>query len=690
MKKQLLTTLVLATATLAFAQTSCFDFGNGSNGAYSATTNTTLAGGTYNYTTFNINSGVTVSVTGNQPLIIRCTGAVTINGTLTASGGNGGNGVTFSTFGAGGTGVAGGGNGGNGTYSTSLGGMLAADGTGPGGFTTGGNAWSGGGGAGYSAVGASTGNPSGGFGGPIYGNVNISGLEAGSGGGGGSGGFSCGSGGGGAGGGLIYITSAVSITVGATGSILVNGGNGGSDGTGNCGGGGGGSGGSILLRTPSMTHNGTLQANGGSGGASAVPGSPYFGVGGAGAPGRIRLDYNGTLSGSGTISPAVGAHYTVAPITTLAVATQNVSCNGGSNGSALATVMNGNAPFTYSWSPSGGNSTLATGLTAGTYTFLVTDAAGCTASTTVSITEPPALTAVVTGTDVLCNGGSDGSVSVVANGGNPGYTYLWLPTNSTSSTLNNVAAGCYTVDVTDANGCSTTQSVCITEPTALVINATSTDPTCHGVCDGTATTNVSGGTSPYSYAWCDGSTTAIATNLCATTCAVIIVDANGCSIADTVVLTEPAIAQVNVLGPDTMICDPATIQLCASGGASYFWSNNVASQCVTADTTICLSVIITDSLGCQSIDTICVTDNICLGISDASTTEFSIAPNPAADFVIITHGQSNAQLTQVYDAQGRIVKSAMLNNKAELNLSDLAPGIYSVRVNGKSTKLIIE
>lgn len=690
MKKQLLSALIVASATFAAAQTSCFDFGNGSNGAYSATTNTTLAGGTYNYTTFNINSGVIVSVTGNQPLIIRCTGAVTINGTLTAAGGNGGNGVTFSTFGAGGVAVAGGGNGGAGNFSASLGPLPAAAGSGPGGSGNGGGGWSGGGGAGYSAVGASTGSTSGGFGGPIYGNPNISGFEAGSGGGGGSGGYNCGSGGGGAGGGLIFINSAVSITIGATGVINVNGGNGGSDGTGNCGGGGGGSGGSIVMQSASMTHNGILQASGGAGGASMVAGPPYYGVGGAGAPGRIRLDYNGTLNGSGSITPAVGAHYAVALLTAMATTTQNVSCAGGNNGSVLATVMNGNSPYSYAWSPSGGNNTAASGLSAGTYTFTVTDALGCTATTTVAVTEPPALTAVVTGTDVLCNGGSDGSVSVVANGGTPGYSYLWLPSNSTSSTLTNVAAGCYTVDVSDANGCSITQSVCITEPSALVINATSTDPTCHGVCDGTATTTISGGNSPYSYAWCNGATTAGINNLCATTCVVMIVDVNGCSIADTVVLTEPAIAQVNVLGPDTMICDPATIQLCASGGVSYLWSNNAAGQCVTADTTICLSVIITDSLGCQSTDTICVTDNICLGILDAAATEFSIAPNPASDFVVITHGQNAAQLTLVYDAQGKIVKSAMLNNRAELNVSDLAPGIYSIRVNGNSAKLIIE
>jgi Secretion system C-terminal sorting domain/SprB repeat len=688
MKKQLLTTLVLATATLAFAQTSCFDFGNGSNGAYSATTNTTLAGGTYNYTTFNINSGVTVSVTGNQPLIIRCTGAVTINGTLTAAGGNGGNGVTFSTYGLGGVGVAGGGNGGNGVYLGSAAPGVA--GSGPGGVGTAGGGWSGGGGAGYSAVGASSGNSGGGYGGPIYGNADISGFESGSGGGGGSGGNSCGSGGGGAGGGLIFINSAVSITIGATGVINVNGGNGGSDGGGNCGGGGGGSGGSIIMQSASMTHNGILQASGGAGGASMVPGSPYYGVGGAGAPGRIRLDYNGTLNGSGSVTPAVGAHYAVSVLTTMAVSTQDVSCNGGSNGSALATVMNGNSPYTYAWSPSGGNSTLATGLAAGTYTFTVTDALGCTATTTVSVTEPPALTAVVTGTDILCNGGNSGQTTVVASGGVPSYTYSWSPSGGNTATQTNLTAGCYSVTVTDMNNCTTTQSICITEPSALSTTTTVVNPSCYGGCDGTGTITVTGGVAPYQYSWCSGETSANAVALCDMPCTINITDANGCTAVDFATVSAPPPAQVNVLGPDTMICDPATIQLCASGGVSYFWSNNVAGQCVTADTTICLSVIITDSLGCQSIDTICVTDNICLGISDASATEFSIAPNPAADFVIITHGQINAQLTQVYDAQGRIVKSAMLNNKAELNLSDLAPGIYSVRVNGKSAKLIIE
>jgi hypothetical protein len=688
MKKQILTALILASAAFGAAQTSCFDFGDGSNGAYSATTNTTIAGGTYNFTTFNIDPGVTVVVTGTQPLIIRCTGAVTINGTLTARGGNGGNGVTFSTFGTGGVGVAGGGNGGNGVYLGSAAPGVA--GSGPGGVGTGGGGWSGGGGAGYSAVGASSGNSAGGYGGPMYGNADISGFESGSGGGGGSGGNSCGSGGGGAGGGLIFINSAVSITIGAGGVINVNGGNGGSDGGGNCGGGGGGSGGSIIMQSPSMTHNGSLQASGGAGGASTIPGSPYYGVGGAGAAGRIRLDYNGSLNGSGTITPAVGAHYSVSVLTTMATTTQNVSCAGGNNGSALATVMNGNAPYTYAWSPSGGNSTLATGLSAGTYTFTVTDALGCTATTTVTVTEPPALTAVVSGIDILCNGGNTGQTTVVASGGVPSYTYSWSPSGGNTATQNNLTAGCYTVTVTDMNNCTTTQSICITEPSALSTTTTVVNPSCNGACDGTGTITVTGGVAPYQYSWCSGETSANAVALCEMPCTINITDANGCTAVDFVTVSAPPPVQVNVLGADTTLCHPATITVCAPNSSSYMWSDGSTSACVTTDTSDCLYVRMSDINGCVTIDTICITDDLCLGITETSGADFSITPNPAADFVIISHGQINAQLTVVYDAQGRIVKSVLLNDKGELNVQDLAPGIYSIRVGEKTSKLVIE
>ncbi len=298
----------------------CFSTGDGSDGAYLATVNTTLAGATYNFTSFTINPGVTVSITGNSALIVYCTGTVLIDGTLTASGGNGTNGITYSNGGIGGVGVAGGANGGNGSFSSSSGPLDGIDGVFTGGLNTKGSGWSGGGGAGYASNGNASGSASGGFAGISYGISDLSTFLAGSGGGGGSGGYDCGAGGGGAGGGFIYF-NANNISIGASGVISSNGGNGGSDGTGNCGGGGAGSGGSIWLGALSIQNNGMITAVGGIGGASQVAGSPYYGTGGNGANGRIRVDTDGMVSGSGTINPVVGFENALVPMES----TQNVN-----------------------------------------------------------------------------------------------------------------------------------------------------------------------------------------------------------------------------------------------------------------------------------------------------------------------------------------------------------------------------
>lgn len=289
-------------AQQAVAQCTCFTMGTGADGVYHATSSDTLLGGSYNFSSFTIDAGVTINVRGSQPLVIHCTGAVQIDGLLDASGGNGTNGITSDTNGFGGMGYAGGMNGGDGVYSSTVGPLSGSNGGGTGGGGMG-NGWSGGGGGGYAAVGDSS-HGVGGFGGAMYGMTDLSDCMSGSGGAGGSGGYACGSGGGGAGGGFLTI-NAMSITISATGSIHANGGNGGSDGTGNCGGGGGGSGGSIWLAAPSIIINGAVSATGGLGGSSTVPGNPYYGGGGNGAPGRIRVDFN-TPGGVGTVNPTPG------------------------------------------------------------------------------------------------------------------------------------------------------------------------------------------------------------------------------------------------------------------------------------------------------------------------------------------------------------------------------------------------
>ena len=278
------------------------DGGTGADGVYAPGSSTTLPSGTYNYKSFTIASGVTITVTGTSALVVKVQGAVSIAGTLDVSGPKGGNGVTSSTFGKGGIAVAGGNNGGDGVFVGSA--TPGNDGFGGGKGLKGTN-WQGGSGAGYANAGgnsAATSFGTGAIGGVSYGTADLSMFLGGSGGGGGSGGNNCGSGGGGAGGGALEISGAGSFDV--SGSILANGGPGGSDGSGNCGGGGGGSGGAIWLVGATINNTGSISATGGSAGSSTIT------KGGPGSDGRIRLD--GTVTGSGTVTPAAGYTGTLA------------------------------------------------------------------------------------------------------------------------------------------------------------------------------------------------------------------------------------------------------------------------------------------------------------------------------------------------------------------------------------------
>ena len=628
MKKLLL--LVFAAAFFpTFMQAQCsFACGTGNDGAYVASSNTTLAGGTYNYSSFTIDSGVTVAVTGTQPLVIMSTGNVLINGTLDVSGINGVDGVTYVSGGAGGSGTAGGQNGGAGSFASGSGPINGTAGSGPG-MGGAGMAWSGGGGAGYLTVGASSGNPGGGFGGPAYGNPQISPAVAGSGGAGGSGGFDCGAGGGGGGGGYLSITACGTITISATGSILSNGGDGGSDAAGNCGGGGGGSGGSILLMTnSSLINNGSVSAAGGTGGASTVSGNPYYGTGGDGSSGRISYSYQ-IILGSGTTSPAP---YTT-PILGSAAAAQPTSCNGNCDGTLIGTVFGGTPNYTYNWMPGNYTTSVVNNVCAGTYSLTATDSAGCTTISTVTVTEPTPIiiTTSVTNTSCFC----DGSVTANVNGGTAPYAYSWAPGNGTGPTMNGLCAGCYTVTVTDANGCIQTQLACVTAPAPLVTTvAQLNNVSCNAACNGAATVLASGGSGPITYSWAPaGCNMQSCTNLCAGSYSVTAMDSIGCTSTQTFNITEPLQLQA-VSTSNSVACFgdcSATAVVSVSGGTPNYttlWApggqttNTITGQCAGTYT-----VIVTDANGCTTTSTTTVTQPSQLTATSTYTDETASAAN---------------------------------------------------------------
>ncbi len=438
--------LLLVFSACAIAQP-CFNSGTGLDGSYSAAVNTTIAGGTYNFSSFNIDAGVTVTVTGTQPLIIYCTGVVTINGTLSANGGNGADGITYVSGGTGGIGVAGGANGGDGSFSSPSGPLVGIDGNGPGGANNHGAGWSGGGGGGYGTIGGASGGV-GGFSGPVYGDANISALETGSGGGGGSGGYDCGAGGGGAGGGIIAIYTGTGVNIGVSGMISANGGNGGSDGTGNCGGGGGGSGGSIILASPSVTNNGVLSCTGGLGGGSAVPGSPYYGDGGTGGLGRIRIDYNGSIAGAGTSNPPANTN---TPVPGIAIITASASPND-SVCSGQQVTLSGGGGVSYGWT---GGVMDAVAFTPGgtmTYTVTGTDGNGCTNTNSITVTVLPTPTVgyTVSPNDSVCPG------TPITLTGNGASNYSWSGGITNGQPFTPGSSTTYTVTGTSAEGCTNT------------------------------------------------------------------------------------------------------------------------------------------------------------------------------------------------------------------------------------------
>lgn len=317
-------------------------------------------------------------------------------------------------------------------------------------------------------------------------------------------------------------------------------------------------------------------------------------------------------------------------------------CVGDMNGTILITASGGTVPaYTYQWSdldPSEDR----TGLANGTYTVTVTDGNGCTATATTTLTDPAALTAVIDSLeDASCNGLMDGFARVLANGGTGTYTYEWPGMINTRSNPN-LSAGTYIVTVSDANSCTTTATATIGEPTALTASASSTDASCSGFPDGTATASEMGGTAPFTYAWSTmpTQTTQTATGLVSNTYTVTVTDANGCTDSQSVFVDQPATislttTQINV---DCNGASTGSATVNPTGGTApltFQWDDpamqtNATATGLSANT---YNVVVTDANGCNDNISVTITepnavvatilmqtDPTCNGIDDGSIT----------------------------------------------------------------------
>lgn len=191
---------------------------------------------------------------------------------------------------------------------------------------------------------------------------------------------------------------------------------------------------------------------------------------------------------------------------------KSVSCNGNSDGELTVTPYFGIPPYTYEWlkdsNPFAATDSAITNLTAGVYQVTVTDDNANAVTLSYTITQPSSIAVGVTKTDVTCYGAQDGTINITITGGTPPYTYFWTTADGCGHDINSedqtgLSTGTYTVEVTDANGCSASDNITITQPTQIIISEEVPITHIDNLhVKGEIKTTISGGSGSYSsYAW---------------------------------------------------------------------------------------------------------------------------------------------------------------------------------------------
>lgn len=305
-------------------------------------------------------------------------------------------------------------------------------------------------------------------------------------------------------------------------------------------------------------------------------------------------DGNGcTASGSATVQLGAGL--------SVSIMAPGFVCTG-STASATANTIGANGNLSYLWS-NGQTTQTATGLTAGTYSVTVTDSQGCFGSANVTLQQGGLFTVNGTVQHVSCFNGNNGSVTLNVTGGTPPYNYVWS-NGSTNANIGSLVAGNYTVTVSDATGCSKTQTFTINQPTQLVANVTVTNGTCGN--QGSATASVTGGTSPYNYLWSNGQTTQTINNLPSGNYSLTVTDAHNCTAVKSfqVTVTPPPTCIVVLTQPITTLNgSDGKLTVNASAGTppyTYLWSNGQTTQTAVNLGPGLYSVTVTDASNCTT------------------------------------------------------------------------------------------
>lgn len=350
-------------------------------------------------------------------------------------------------------------------------------------------------------------------------------------------------------------------------------------------------------------------------------------------------------------------------------AVSDALCFGDATGDIQVSISGGTPGFAFEWSDGSTNQNLPN-VAAGLYTVTVIDMNGCIKTLTVLVNEPSAIVSALLAENASCNGSSDGSLELTADGGTPGYTFEWS-NGETSQNLLNAEAGTYTVTITDANGCTQTASETITEPDAINTSTEIANAGCAGATNGAIDLSVDGGTPGYTFEWSTGSTEEDLTDVAAGTYTVTITDAAGCTQTATA-----TVGQVTTLVAESMKSDVScfgaadgSAEVLASGGDpdyTYLWSNNETTAAIIELSAGTYTVTVTDNAGCSQ------------------TAEATVSEPPALTAGSVWNAQPCMQdigtVTLTVNGGTPDYTFEWSTGATTQNLDDVAPGIYTVTI----------
>lgn len=280
----------------------------------------------------------------------------------------------------------------------------------------------------------------------------------------------------------------------------------------------------------------------------------------------------------------------------------DASC-GENDGGATVLANGGTGLFSYQWT-TGDSVPVVDSLSSGIYVVTVTDEIGCSETAIATVNDLGGSTINVDAVnDVSCYGGSDGSIAVTLSGGVTPYEVEWS-NGATTQDINNLAAGPYEIVVNDADGCQSVKSVNVNQPDPILIGLGVFDSNC-GENNGSATTNVTGGVSPYTYDWSTGSSDPEISGLSLGVYDVVVTDENGCDARKSFAISETGapVVYVDSIYEGTCGNNDGAVYITAYGGVSnvydYLWNTGSTEEDLIGVNAGEYSVTVTDTVGCS-------------------------------------------------------------------------------------------